>query len=289
MRLPPVAGQLRGESSVYETLLYEKKGRIAHIQFNRPKALNAINLEMMEELPRAIKAADKDDEVSVIVLSGAGKSFGAGYDLKIDWGKVYGGAAGRTPLGTRQMLTDCAAYEFAPWDCQKPTIAMVRGYCVAGSCEVAMMCCVTIASENAQFGEPEIRFSTAPPVVVMPWMVGLKKARELLYTGDLIDAKTALQIGMVNHVVPDDQLEEATFKLARRMATISVEGLKTTKAAINRGAEIAGFREAVNYGIETGAILDATPTEMYRRFKEIAAAEGLAAAVRWREAQFKDD
>ena len=274
---------------MYQTLLYEKKGKIAHIQFNRPKALNAINLEMMEELPRAIKTADKDNDISVIVLSGAGKSFGAGYDLKLDWGKIYGGAAGRTPLGTRQMLIDCAAYEFAPWDCQKPTIAMVRGHCVAGSCELAMMCCVTVASENSLFGEPEIRFSTAPPVVVMPWTVGLKKARELLYTGDLIDAQEALRVGMINKVVPDDKLEEETFKLAKRMATISVEGLKTTKAAINRGAEIAGFREAVNYGIETGAILDSTPTEMYRQFKEISVKEGLGAAVRWREAQFKDD
>lgn len=274
---------------MYETLLYEKKGKIAHIQFNRPKVLNAINLEMMEELPKAIKSADKDDDINVIVLSGVGKSFGPGYDLKLDWSGIYGGKAGKTPMVSRQMMTDCANYEFAPWDCQKPTIAMVRGHCLAGSCEVAMMCCVTIASENAQFGEPEIRFSTAPPIMVMPWIVGLKKARELLYTGDLIDAKTALDVGMVNKVVPDEKLEEETFKLAKRMATISVEGLKATKAAINRGAEIAGFREAVRFGTELSAILGSTPTEMYLKFKEISVKDGLTAAVRWREAQFKDE
>lgn len=270
---------------MWKTLLYEKNGRVAHIRFNRPKALNAINLDMMEELPRALAEADRDADVRVIVLSGEGKSFGAGYDLKLDWAAAFGG---RGPMNTRAMLRACAAYEFAPWECEKPTIAMVRGHCLAGSCEVAMMCCVTYASDNSVFGEPEIRFSTAPPVVVMPWLVGLKKARELLYTGDLIDAAEALRIGMVNRVVPDSELEAETFKLARRMAAIEVEALKTTKASINRGAEIAGFKQAVDYGIETGAILDATPTEMYKRFKEIAQTEGLTAAVRWREAQFKD-
>lgn len=271
---------------MWKTLIYEKKDRIAHITIDRPKVLNAIDLELMEELPRAIKDADADPDIRVIVLSGAGKSFGAGYDLKLDWAKAFGG---RGPMNTRAMLRACAEFEFAPWRCEKPTIAMVRGYCVAGSCELAMMCCITIASDNAQFGEPEIRFSTAPPVVVMPWLIGLKKARELLYTGDLIDAQEALRLGMINRVVPDAELEVETFRLARRMTKIEVESLKTTKAAINRGAEISGFVEAIHYGIETGAILDATPTELYVKFKEIAQTQGLTAAVRWREAQFKDE
>ena len=270
---------------MWKTLMYEKSDRIAHIRFNRPKALNAINLEMMEELPRALAEADRDPDIRVIVLSGEGKSFGAGYDLKLDWAAAFGG---RGPMNTRAMLRACAAYEFAPWECEKPTIAMVRGHCLAGSCEVAMMCCITYAAETSMFGEPEIRFSTAPPVVVMPWLVGLKKARELLYTGDIIGAAEAEKIGMVNRVFPDAELEKETFKLARRMATIDVEALKTTKAAINRGAEIAGFKQAIDYAIEVGAILDATPTDMYKGFKEVTKAEGLAAAVRWREAQFKD-
>ncbi|MBM3541865.1 MAG: enoyl-CoA hydratase/isomerase family protein [Alphaproteobacteria bacterium] len=270
---------------MWNTILYETKERIAHITINRPKVLNAINLELMEELPKALKRAEADPAIRVIVLGAAGRSFGAGYDLKMDWAAAYGG---RGPMSTRAMLTACAEFEMAVWRCEKPVIAMVRGHCVAGSCELAMLCCLTMASENAIFGEPEIRFSTAPPVVVMPWIVGLKKARELLYTGDPIDAKEALRLGMVNHVVPDDKLEEETFRLARRMATIEVEGLKTTKAAINRGAEISGFVEAVNYGIETGAILDATPTELYLKFKEITKTEGLSAAVRWRESQFAE-
>jgi enoyl-CoA hydratase/carnithine racemase len=151
-----------------------------------------------------------------------------------------------------------------------------------------MMCCVTIAAKSARFGEPEIRFSTSPPAVIMPWIVGLKKARELLYTGDMIDAEEAHRIGMVNRVVPDEALEEQTFKLARRMAAISIEGLQTTKASINRGSEIAGIRQAIAYGVEQGAMLDSAGTETLRKFDEVRAKDGLAAAIRWRESQFVD-
>jgi len=163
----------------------------------------------------------------------------------------------------------------------------VRGYCLAGSCELAMMCCITYAAQTAKFGEPEIRFSTAPPAVIMPWLVGLKKARELLYTGDMIDADEAARLGMINRVFPDDQLEEETLRYARRAAAISLEGLQTTKASINRGAEIAGIRQAIAYGVEVGGILDATETEQYKQFEAVRAKEGLGAAIRWRETQFE--
>lgn len=270
---------------MHEHILVETKDRIAHVRINRPKQMNSINPDVMAEVSGALKAADADDAVNVIVLSGVGPNFGAGYDLKFPWGEHFGG---RAPLQMRAMLRACVDFELTPWTCEKPVIAMVRGYCLAGSCELAMMCCVTFASDTSTFGEPEIRFSTAPPAAIMPWVVGLKKARELLYTGDLIDAAEALRVGMVNRVFPDDSLEAETFRYARRCAAISVEGLKTTKASINRGAEIAGLRAALDYGIETGALLDASETEAYRRFREITAKDGLTAAIRWRESQFKD-
>jgi len=268
-----------------EELLYDVQDRIAHIQINRPKAMNAIHPGLMGELSALLREADRDDgRVSVLVLSGAGSHFGAGYDLKFQWREHYG----RSVFDQRRMLLDCVEFEYSPWDCSKPVIAMVRGYCLAGSCELAMMCCVTYASETAKFGEPEIRFSASPPAIVMPWIVGLKKARELLYTGDTIDAGEALRIGMVNHVVPDDKLEAETFRFARRAAAISLEGLRTTKASINKGAEIAGLRQAIAYGIEQGAMLDATVTEAQKTFNEIREIEGLSAAIRWRESQFED-
>ncbi len=268
-----------------DEVLYNVQGRIAHIQINRPKAMNAIHPDLMVELSDRLKQADKDDEnVSVIVLSGTGDHFGAGYDLKFDWAGRYG----KGVLDQRTMLLDCAEFEYGPWDCTKPVIAMVHGYCLAGSCELAMMCCITYASDTAHFGEPEIRFSMSPPAVIMPWIVGLKHARELLYTGDIIDARDAERIGMVNRLFPDDKLEEETFRYARRAAAISLEGLRTAKASINMGAEIAGIRQAISYGIEQGAMLDATITEAQAKFTEVREKEGLSAAIRWRESQFED-
>ena len=270
---------------MWQTIEYEKKEKIAVIRLNRPKAMNAMNFQMMDELSEALRAADADDEISVVVLGHNGPHFGAGYDLKENWREKHKGAEG--VLGTRNMLQACVDFEYGPWDCSKPVIAMGRGYCLAGSCELAMMCCVTFATESAKFGEPEIRFSTSPPMLVMPWMVGLKKARELLYTGDMIDAQEACAIGMINRVFADDELEAETFRYARRCAAISLEGLRITKASINRGAEIAGFRQAMSYGLELGAMLDATPTESYRMFKEVTERDGLKAAIRWRESQFE--
>ncbi len=269
----------------YETILYKAENGIATITLNRPRVKNAINFAMMEELPAALRRAEADRDVNVVVLTHNGPDWGAGYDLKQDWRQKYGGDEG--VLGARNMLRACVAFEYGPWDCEKPVIAMVRGYCLAGSCELAMMCCVTFASDSAQFGEPEIRFSTAPPMLVMPWTIGLKKSRELLYTGDTIDAEEALRLGMVNRVYPEAELEAETYRYARRCAAISQEALKTTKAAINRGAEAAGFRQAMAIGMDMGAMLDSTPTEVYETFKAITAKDGLGAALRWRESQFE--
>ena len=266
-----------------EDLLYSVEDRIAYIRINRPTAMNAINPPLMAELSALLKRADDDDEhVSVVVLSGTGPHFGAGYDLKYPWHDEYGPDA----VERRRMLIDCVGFEFTPWECSKPVIAMVRGYCLAGSCELAMMCCITFAGDTAKFGEPEIRFSGAPPAVVMPWVIGLKKARELLYTGDIIDSVEALRIGMVNRVFADDELEEETFRYARRAAAISLEGLRTTKASINHGAEIAGIRQALDYGIEQGAMLDATLTEDRKTFNRLREEKGLTAALRWNQSRF---
>lgn len=184
------------------------------------------------------------------------------------------------------MLRRCVDFELTPWDCEKPVVTMVHGHCLAASCEIAMMCRVTFAAENSVFGEPEIRFSATAPAVVMPPIVGLKKARELLYTGDTIDAQTAHAIGMVNRVVADERLEQETMAYARRAAAIAPEALKATKTAINRAAELMGFRASLAYGTEVNAQLYATETEVAHTFAEIKNEEGLAAALKWRESQF---
>src|SRR3546814_11617786 len=161
-----------------DELVTEIKDKSAHVRINRPRARNAIHPRIIDEFKQLFRDLDADKQVSVIVLSGTGDHFGAGYDLKFGWGEHYG----RDIFGQRKMLQDCVDFEYAPWDCGKPVIAMVRGYCLAGSCELAMMCWITIAARSAKFGEPAIRFSPSPPAVILPWLVRLTKARELPYT-----------------------------------------------------------------------------------------------------------
>ena len=267
-----------------ELVIVDKAFGVAHIKINRPKVRNAISPELMQALSNAFLDAGHDDNINVVVLSGVGDHFGAGYDLNYDWRHLYDDGSA---YGVRRMLSECVEFESHPWKCPKPVVAMVRGFCLAGSCELSMMCCVTYASETSKFGEPEIRFSAAPPVVIMPWLTGLRNARELLYSGDMVDARTALRIGLVNKVFPDDQLEAETMKYARRVAKIDRQALELTKATLNRTAEIMGIQEAIRHGLDAGSIMEATQTPSYKKFAEVQRKEGLKAAIRWREKQFE--
>src|SRR5437667_989479 len=266
-----------------ELVTYAVDGRVGVVSLNRPDKLNAITADLKRQLIERFNEADADPATSVVVLRAEGRSFSAGYDI----GPTPARAARRgNALAWHESLTDDIALEMTPWDMKKPVIASVQGHCLGGGCELAMMCDLTIAADDAVFGEPEIRFSNVGPALVMPFVIGFKRARELLYLGDPIDAQTALQYGMVNRVVPRAELPAATLKLARRMALISPEALAGTKLAINRGADAAGFRNAIRAGLDVLAPLYAARTEVGVKFDEIRDTEGLGAALRWRAAQF---
>src|SRR5690349_618249 len=187
-----------------------------------------------------------------------------------------------------ERLGTSLALELMPWYMRKPVLASVQGHALGAGCELAMFCDLTIAADDAMFGEPESRYSQSGPGFVMPWIIGFKKARELLYLGDMIDAQTALDLGMVNRVVPRETLAEATGKLARRLALIAPEALAATKLAINRGADAAGFRNAMQAGIDVVAPLYAATTEVSAEFRARAERDGLPTALKWRKAQFEE-
>src|SRR5215469_13014656 len=149
-----------------------------------------------------------------------------------------------------------------------------------------MFCDLTIAADNELFGEPEVRFSDVGPAIVMPWLVGFKKARELLYFGDMITAEEALGLGMVNRVVPLAELPKATMKFARRLALIAPEALYAAKIAISRGADVAGFRNAMQAGLDMMGPLYAAKSEVGLEFSRITREHGLRAALQWRRGQF---
>jgi enoyl-CoA hydratase/carnithine racemase len=269
-----------------ELVLYATDDKIGIVTLNRPSKLNAINAELRVQLVDALRTADADPSTSVVVLRAAGRSFCAGFDVgggeaeKDDWRHD----ALRWPAHLRGSL----AMQMTPWGMRKPVIASVQGHALGGGCEIAMLCDLTIAADNAVFGEPEIRFSDVGPAVVMPYIIGLKKARELLYFGDTIDAETALRLGMVNRVVPLAELREVTLKYARRLALIAPEALYAAKLAINRGADAGGFHNAMNAGLDIVAPLYAARTEVGQRFNEITRKDGLGAALKWRAAHFAE-
>jgi enoyl-CoA hydratase/carnithine racemase len=266
-------------------LTYSVDGRVGIVTLNRPEKLNAISPELKKALVDRLHEADRDPATSVVVLRAEGRSFGAGYDISPNPARA---ARKGNALAWHESLTDDIRLEMTPWDMRKPVIASVQGHCLGGSCELVMMCDITIAADDALFGEPEIRFSNVGPAMVMPFIIGFKRAREILYMGDPIDAPTALAYGMVNRVVPRAELQDATMKFARRMAMMSPESLMATKLAINRGADAAGFRNAIRAGLDVLAPLYAATTEVGKKFDEIRERDGLGAALKWRAAQFKD-
>jgi len=230
--------------------------------------------------------ADKLNAINSVMKRANGRSFSAGFDLghSPDRGKDSGAA---DPNTWDAILHRSFDFGMSPWSTTKPVIASVQGHVLGGGCELALMCDLTIAAEDAKFGEPEVRFSHLGPLMVMPWFIGLKRARELLLFGDMIDAQTALQFGMVNRVVPTAELREETMRYAKRLALISAEALRWGKRVINRGAEIAGLRSAVEAGVDSFVSLYATQTEVGREFGRRVQQEGLKAALEWRRAQFQ--
>ena len=275
-------------SQMQEQLVrYETDDKVSVITLDRADKLNAINAVMKEQIISAFARADKDAATSVIVLRANGRSFSAGFDIghSPDRGKDSGAA---DPNTWDPILHRSFDFGMAPWSATKPVIASVQGHVLGGGCELTLMCDLTIAADDARFGEPEVRFSHLGPLMVMPWFIGLKRARELLFFGDMIDAKTALQFGMINRVVPAAELREATMKYAKRLSLISPEALRWGKRVINRGAEIAGFRAALEAGVDSFVSLYATQTDVGKEFGRIVAEKNLKAALEWRAAQFRE-
>jgi enoyl-CoA hydratase/carnithine racemase len=270
-------------------VLYETDGKVGIVTLNRPSKLNALSMDLRLEMERVLRSADHEPATSVIVLRSEGRSFCVGFDVgadnhdpsKVPWRHDALKFHQRLGISIRTLMT--------PWTLRKPVIASVQGHALGGGCELAMFCDLTIAADNAVFGEPEILFSHLGPGVVMPMIIGHKRARELLYFGDTIDAKTALAYGMVNRVVPLAQLREATLKYAKRLSLIAPEALAAAKLAVNRGAEAAGFRNALQAGLDVCAPLYAATTEVGKQFEDIRSQEGLKAALAWRRAQFQEE
>jgi len=266
----------------YETILYEPRGAVALLTLNRPQRLNAINAMMLREMGAALDAAEADEAVRAVVVTGAGGAFSSGFDLKEQAERRPSGVADWRPILRRDFDT---VMRF--WHLSKPTIAAVRGHCLAGACELMLACDITVAGEGAVFGEPELRFGAGIVVLLLPWLVGPKRAKHLLFTGeDAIDARRAEALGLVNEVVPDDQVLERALAVAASLAQIDPMVLRQTKRAINRSYEIMGMGEALEAALDIDLQIEGEGSIDKREFMEIARKEGLRAAIAWRDRRF---
>lgn len=220
--------------SSYSQINYVKEDGVAWITINRPKVLNTLNVEAINELASALEDAEKDEDIKVLVITGEGeKAFCAGIDINQ--------FVVLSPIKRREFTI---SYRERVLNrirgMGKPVIAMVNGYALGAGCELTMTCDLAIASENARFGQPEVNIAAIPGgggTQLLPRHVGIKKAMELAMTGDLIDAKEAERLGIVNKTVPFDKLKETVIELVNKLKSKSPVALKMVKAAINRSQE----------------------------------------------------
>jgi enoyl-CoA hydratase len=265
-------------------VLEDRRGPAAWLTLNRPDKLNALSYGLVHELREALRRVADDDEVKVVVLTGAGRAFSAGFDLSEEAASRVEGAE-----QWRRILADDVALTIELWSLPKPTIAAVRGWCIAGACELAMACDMIVAAADACFGEPEIRYGSGPVTLLMPFLLGQKKTNELLFTGDVIDAAEAERLGLVNSVVADDELEDAVAGLVRKIAPTPLPVLRLTKLALLRAYEAMGLRSAVHSNLDLSAILNSAETPEQREFDDIVATRGLKAALAWRDARYGEE
>jgi enoyl-CoA hydratase len=251
--------------------------------------LNALSGELVETLSAALGRAAGDDGVRVVVLRGSGRAFCAGYDLKEEAESQKREGSHDIAEWRRELAHDVHRM-LEIFDHPKPVIAEVHGYCLAGGCDLMMMCDLAVASEDAMFGEPEIRFGSGVVTMVMPWLIGARNAKALLLTGeDRIDGAEARRMGLVNRVVPAAELERETLSLANEIAILDPVAVALTKQSINRSLEISGFREALWANVDIDSIIESAEVPERLEFNRIREEQGLKAAIAWRDAKFRGD
>jgi len=239
-------------AATFETILYEVDGPVATITMQRPDVANAQNTTLINEMDAAFDRADADDAVRVVILAGAGRHFSSGHDLKAlvggedpdEWVAMRETPEGKFHHEKTMYYERCLRIH----DFRKPTIAAVQGSCIAAGLMLAAMCDLIVAADDAVFSNPVLRLTGAGvELLVEPWELGIRKAKEFLLTGDTIDAQEAWRLGLVNRVVPRAELAARTRELADRIALVPPVTAQTVKDTINQTGTLMGKRDALKY------------------------------------------
>lgn len=254
-------------------------GKVGVIRLDRPRKRNAINAQMMQEATKALRDFSSDPGIGAIVLVSEGPSFCAGFDLKELAEQGYTSA--------EEWATVLKAdFDFVIqfWDCPKPTVAAIHGYCIGGGLELAVSCDITVADADTLMGEPEMKFGSSIAAMVLPWLTSAKVAKELLLTGhDRVSAQRAYEIGLVNEVTTAGKHFERALEIASGMANCSPLSVQMTKQAINRGYDLAGMRRALLAAVDTATLIESSARVENQEFEHLRKTQGLKAALAWRD------
>ena len=270
----------------YENLLYDKSAEgIATITLNRPEKLNALDLGLLKDIRDVLDEIQGDDEVRVVVLTGAGRAFSAGFDI--------------SPGQMREDMDATLLWDYTNLsaetvtkirDLRQPTIAAVAGFCLAAGHTLAHSCDIVIAAENAQFGEPEIRHVAHTPAPILPYIMPMRQAYWLYYTGDTIDAQTALSFNMVSKVVPTESLNDATLSVARRIALVPPFAAQMMKRSIQTAYDNMGYTKTIRDHLMIRQMQGLTPDVLEREMlNDIREEQGLRAFLEVRDGPFAAD
>jgi enoyl-CoA hydratase len=264
----------------FEAILLERDGPLTWVTLNRPERLNALNATMLRELSEALAVLASDEGTRVIAIRGAGRAFSSGYDIERDESAV---AEERDIVEDYDVHVGYLERFLEIWDHPKPVIASVHGYCLAGATQLCVMCDITVVAEDAVIGLPSLPMGGGYITPLWVPLVGPKRAKQMSFVaGSKIDGTTASMWGWANYAVPADELEANVRDLATEIARIPAAVLRMKKVAINRVADVMGFRTIVPMGAETDALLhfSAPIAEMSDSIKE----HGLKGAIaRFRE------
>ena len=270
--------------SEYKSIIVDSpEDQISRITLNRPKQRNSLSAELRTELFDVLEKNDQDDEVSVTIIRGSGESFCAGYDLKrtedaIDHYYTSGGL-GYWP---RHVVEGC----FRIWDLAKPVIAQVHGYCLAGGTELAQSCDLVYVADDAKIGYPVVRNISPPDNQFFPWIVGMRKAMELMLTGNSMSGKEAEECGFANMSFPTNDLEKEVLKIAHNVAKVPQDVQQINKRSVHRQMELMGIRSALRAGTEIQQLSMHTKTA--KNFFKMVAEEGLTKALSERDSKYGD-
>jgi enoyl-CoA hydratase len=265
-------------------LLSEDLGPVRRLTMHRPDALNALNGALMDALMEGLDAAANDDGVRVLVLRGAGRAFCAGYDLNED---AEGGEMDAREW--HRVLKHDNDRMLRILDHPKPVIASVHSFCLAGGTDLMLACDLAVAADDAFFGYVDVRFGSGVVSMFLPWVIGARAAKELLFTGrDRVTAAEAHRLGLVNRVVPREELDAETLALAEEIATNEPFVVQSTKRAVNRAWDVAGFRVAMDANVELDVMIETANLPARDEFRRITQERGLKAAIAWRDARYRE-